>query len=89
VEVRGCFWHACPLHQSYPRANREWWSAKFARTQERDLETERIWRAAGWDVVIVWEHEDPEAVAQQLAALLERKREQSATTSGATRRTLG
>jgi hypothetical protein len=39
--------------------------------------------------LIVWEHEDPEEVAQQLVALLERKGEQSTTTSGKAQRPLG
>jgi DNA mismatch endonuclease (patch repair protein) len=67
VDVRGCFWHSCPEHRSAPRANDAWWAAKLARNVERDLETEAELRRHGWLVVIVWEHEDPEAAADRVA----------------------
>lgn len=74
VEVRGCFWHACPQHRSVPRTNHDWWAEKLAHNQERDAESERIWRAAGWEVVIVWEHDDPEEAADRIAPLVAQRR---------------
>jgi hypothetical protein len=32
--------------------------------------TESIWRAVGWAVVIVWEHDNPEGAATQITALV-------------------
>jgi DNA mismatch endonuclease (patch repair protein) len=68
VDIRGCFWHSCPEHRSWPRANEEWWAAKLARNLERDTETERLLADSGWAVLVVWEHEDPEAAADRVAA---------------------
>ncbi len=73
VELRGCFWHACPQHGTVPHANHDWWADKLARNKARDLETEQIWRAAGWEVVVVWEHDDPDVVADQLVARIPRR----------------
>jgi DNA mismatch endonuclease (patch repair protein) len=70
VDVRGCFWHRCPLHGSSPKANSDWWTEKLARNTARDAETEALLRAAGWRLVVVWEHEDPVAAADRVAAEL-------------------
>ena len=74
VEVRGCFWHACPLHGSAPKANSEWWREKLTRTKARDDETDRLWREAGWEVLVVWEHEDPASAADRVTAAIAARR---------------
>lgn len=53
-----------------PRANAAWWSAKLARTFVRDRETIERLCDAGWNAVIVWEHDDIELVADEIAALV-------------------
>jgi len=70
VFVDGCFWHSCPEHGSAPRANAEWWRAKFARTRRRDAETNLRLSEAGWLVLRIWEHEDPLAAAHAVAAVV-------------------
>lgn len=60
------FWHCCPQHRSAPRANDAWWATKLARNVERDLETETELQRQGWIVVVVWDHEDPEAAADRV-----------------------
>jgi DNA mismatch endonuclease (patch repair protein) len=57
VFVDGCFWHQCPLHSKVPENNREFWEQKLRRNVERDRETNRALRAAGWRVLRLWEHE--------------------------------
>jgi len=57
VMVDGCFWHSCPDHATYPKANATWWREKLARNVERDRETDEQFSSAGWRVVRVWEHE--------------------------------
>ena len=66
VYVDGCFWHGCPRHFHLPRANRDWWEWKLSMTHRRDADTDRELREAGWEVVRVWEHEDPVAAADRV-----------------------
>lgn len=68
VEVRGCYWHACPEHGSAPKANAEWWSEKLAGNVRRDADTERALQDAGWELVVVWEHEYPVEAANRVEA---------------------
>lgn len=76
VEVRGCFWHGCPEHYRQPKANEDYWTAKVARNLARDADTERRLREAGWLLVVVWEHEDPqEAATRVAAAVFQRQKE--------------
>lgn len=70
VYVDGCFWHGCPLHGTWPKSNSEWWRRKIELNQRRDRETEQELTAAGWKVVRVWEHEDLDAAASNVAALV-------------------
>jgi DNA mismatch endonuclease (patch repair protein) len=63
VYVDGCFWHSCPEHGTKPKTNSDWWERKLHRNQERDRETDRVLREHGWEVVRIWEHEDPVAAA--------------------------
>jgi DNA mismatch endonuclease, patch repair protein len=57
VYVDGCFWHGCPQHGTWPKANAEWWSAKLEANRRRDRDTDSELAARGWRVVRVWEHE--------------------------------
>jgi DNA mismatch endonuclease (patch repair protein) len=71
VFIDGCFWHGCPEHgQATTKQNPDYWSAKFLRNRERDLETNELLEAAGWQVLRFWEHEAPaEVVAAVRAAV--------------------
>lgn len=66
VEIRGCFWHGCPEHHRLPSANREYWSNKVARNMRRDQDTEEALAAAGWTLIVVWEHEDLLTAAENI-----------------------
>lgn len=70
VYVDGCFWHSCPEHGTRPKANAEWWERKLARNRERDRETDRVLREHGWEVVRIWEHENPSKAADQVEAAI-------------------
>jgi len=70
VFVNGCFWHACPIHGSWPRNNARWWKAKLLRNRDRDQETDEILVDRGWASVRVWEHDDPKAVASSVARVV-------------------
>jgi DNA mismatch endonuclease, patch repair protein len=73
VFVDGCFWHRCPEHASDPKTNSEWWSVKLARNVERDRETDRRLRRAGWGVVRIWEHEGMEEAALRIKRAVHRR----------------
>lgn len=66
VFVDGCFWHGCPLHATWPKANAEFWREKLETNRRRDDDTNRKFVEAGWTVVRVWEHEDVEMAALRI-----------------------
>lgn len=74
VYVDGCFWHSCPEHGTRPKANAEWWERKLARNQERDTSTGRILQENGWEVVRIWEHEDPIEAADRVEIAVRQRR---------------
>lgn len=75
VFVDGCFWHGCPLHATWPKANAAFWRAKIMANRQRDRDTNERLRAEGWRVVRVWAHEEPKVAAGRIARILERRRE--------------
>lgn len=66
VLVDGCFWHGCPEHASWPKANAAWWKAKIETNRARDRDTDERLRSAGWTVIRVWEHESPIEAADRI-----------------------
>ena len=68
VFVDGCYWHGCPEHGTAARTNANYWGPKIARNRERDIETDQRLTDAGWTVVRVWEHDDPQGVARTVDA---------------------
>lgn len=86
VEVRGCFWHVCPQHQTWPQATSERWERKLLANQERDRRMEHELRERGWLVVVVWEHEDPSVAAARVLKAVDGRRR---STQAAPRRAIG
>lgn len=74
VFVDGCFWHWCPRHRTFPKANRAWWVEKLMANRRRDRDTDRKFRAAGWLPLRVWEHEKVEVAAARIMALVRSRR---------------
>jgi DNA mismatch endonuclease, patch repair protein len=70
VLVDGCFWHGCPEHYTIAKTNAEYWAGKLQENQVRDRETDRLFTEAGWQVIRVWEHEDPELAAQRISVVV-------------------
>ena len=66
IFVDGCFWHGCPIHGTQAKENAEFWRLKIERNQERDADTNRKLENAGWKVIRVWEHEDPEKASEKI-----------------------
>lgn len=76
--VDGCFWHGCPEHQVVPKSNVDYWVPKLRRNVDRDRETDRALKKAGWSIVRVWGHEDiDQAVMRVSGALKEAPRSES------------
>jgi DNA mismatch endonuclease (patch repair protein) len=74
VFVDGCFWHMCPEHATFPKANAEWWREKLERNQARDQDTDQLLREQGWLPVRVWEHEEIAEAALRVAEIVHGRR---------------
>ncbi|MDH2430324.1 very short patch repair endonuclease [Sphaerisporangium sp. TRM90804] len=66
VFMDGCFWHGCPKHHTVAKRNADYWATKVQTNRERDRTTDRVLQEAGWQVVRVWEHEDPVEAATRV-----------------------
>jgi DNA mismatch endonuclease (patch repair protein) len=64
VFVDGCFWHGCPEHGTWPKANSEWWRAKIEGNRRRDADATQQLRDAGWTVLRFWTHDDMKLAAE-------------------------
>ena len=69
VFVDGCFWHSCRQHGRSPTSNNSYWEPKLRSNVERDARVSEALREAEWEVVRVWEHEDPEVVAAKIRVI--------------------
>lgn len=70
VFVDGCYWHGCPDHLRPAQRNSEFWQEKIESNRMRDEETNKLLSAAGWTVVRVWEHEDPDTAARRIYSIV-------------------
>ncbi|MBW9267608.1 MAG: very short patch repair endonuclease [Candidatus Thiodiazotropha sp. (ex. Lucinisca nassula)] len=70
VFIDGCFWHGCPEHGTWPKANAKFWREKIETNIKRDFDTDKRLVEKGWKVIRVWEHEDPEEVSQMIAKVV-------------------
>ncbi|GAB4404435.1 MAG: hypothetical protein OHK003_32360 [Anaerolineales bacterium] len=73
VFVDGCFWHGCPLHGTQSKANAEFWENKIRQNKERDEDTNKRLNKAGWKVVRVWEHEEPEKISNKIYRIVRQR----------------
>ena len=72
VFVDGCFWHGCPSHgRRQHRTNGWYWPEKIEQNRLRDADTNQQLSRAGWNVVRVWEHEEPAQAAQRIHGLIQ------------------
>lgn len=70
VYIDGCYWHGCPEHGTWPKANAEWWRAKIEANRARDRDTDRHLADAGWVSIRAWEHEASSAIADRVVRAL-------------------
>lgn len=74
VFLDGCFWHGCPIHHTVAATNAGFWADKVETNRRRDRDTDRKLRDAGWAVIRVWEHEDPEQAADTVVGVVTDRR---------------
>lgn len=78
VFVHGCFWHRhdCPAGRRWPKSRFDFWKSKLERNKERDAETLRRLREAGWEALVIWECEtaDTCAIEFRLSSFLNAQR---------------
>jgi len=70
VHVDGCWWHGCPEHSRPAKTNGLYWHPKIAANKARDTDTDERLRAAGWISLRFWEHDEPIAVAAEVARVV-------------------
>jgi DNA mismatch endonuclease, patch repair protein len=75
VMVDGCFWHACPVHATWPKNNAVWWRKKILANKERDRDTDERLKRDGWKVLRFWEHEDPSNAAKKVLAAVKSRQD--------------
>ncbi len=77
IFVHGCFWHghAGCRYARLPKTRVDFWADKVARNRARDGRNRRALRAAGWDVLTVWQCElkQTDKLARKLHDFLETK----------------
>jgi DNA mismatch endonuclease (patch repair protein) len=71
VFVDGCFWHGCPQHGTWPKANAAWWRAKIDGNRRRDRDTDERLTREGWAVLRFWEHDDASEAARTVVSILQ------------------
>lgn len=77
IFVHGCFWHrhtepSCRLARM-PKSRVEFWEAKLAANQRRDIVVQNALEALGWRVLLVWECQlaDKEQLKNRILRFLE------------------
>ena len=55
IFVNGCFWHGHECQRHRPVTNAQFWQDKITRNRERDERNQALLKAAGWNVIVVWE----------------------------------
>lgn len=70
VFVKGCFWHGCTAHSRTTKSRTHWWAKNIAANMARDAEDSAVLAEDGWNVVQIWEHEDPTEAARRIEVIL-------------------
>ena len=83
VFLDGCFWHGCPLHHNYSKANAAFWASKVEQNRARDAETNALLRERGWRVVRIWEHVPVDDAADLVSEAVTLARKLNVTTGEA------
>lgn len=75
VFLDGCFWHGCDEHyRPATGSTSEFWNNKIAGNRRRDADTDHRLQQAGWEVIRVWEHEEPSQAARRVTERVQARR---------------
>jgi DNA mismatch endonuclease, patch repair protein len=85
VFVDGCFWQGCPEHGVAPKSNAEFWRTKIESNRVRDRRNDARLQEMGWTPMHVWEHQDPDEVAEHVRRLYCVREAEDLRASGAPR----
>lgn len=58
IEFRRCFWFRCPAHPTSRTLDGKRWAPKIEKNIERSATRRQLLADEGWDVHVVWEHDD-------------------------------
>lgn len=75
IFVDGCFWHKCPIHGTIPKANRDWWEAKFTTNRAVDQRVTNQLLVEGWTVLRFWTHSNTNDIVSAVLAEASRLRQ--------------
>ncbi len=71
IFVNGCYWHGCPRCAKKPaKSNADYWTAKIAYNQSRDSANHATLAKDGWRVIVVWECETKNELAEAISRIL-------------------
>lgn len=84
VFVDGCFWHGCPEHGTWPKANATFWREKIETNRQRDRDADERFAEEGWHVIRVWEHEAPVDAADVIECAVRARRPGATQPQGVT-----
>lgn len=71
IFVNGCFWHRHDCGRFvWPASNRNYWHKKINRNVQRDTENKILLEQQGWKVLVIWECQLKNNVADANLSLL-------------------
>lgn len=79
VDLRSCAWQGCPLHENVGRKDPDRWAHKRARLATQGANQIAALRQQGWEVAVVWDHDDPGEQAHRIAQLVRSRRSSGST----------
>jgi DNA mismatch endonuclease (patch repair protein) len=72
IFIHGCFWHGHEGCKYYvvPKTRTEWWLNKIGGNITNDANSETILKAAGWNIIKIWECELKKSSLEETCANL-------------------
>ena len=66
IFIHGCFWHGHKCRKGrLPKSNTAFWTEKIVRNKARDRQHIKSLKAAGWQVLVIWQCQLKDPLAAQ------------------------